>query len=301
MKKIFFVCILIMIIKISVICEAHDWDPVSAGPGTTWTAPLCGKGKFVFQPFFFYNHTRGSFDADGDYHALPRGDRKFQYQEQFFMQYGLTEKWEIDAQAVYQENYQHTNDNSAHTNGIGDSYLFGRYCALDETKRVPQATLLFQIKIPSGRYQKTGPAKLGTDLMGASTGGGSYDMGAGVIFTKRLKPFLFHADVIYSFPQEARVDGVKTAYGRYLNYDLGAEYFLSKGFNLMAECSGFLQGDKRENNSRIPGSDVNYLTAAAGIGWSCPKIQALLAYQRTLIGQNTDANDSVIVTFIHTF
>src|SRR3989338_7589816 len=41
--------------------EADEWNPVSAGPLTTWTAPLCDKGKLVVQPFLFYNRSRGTF------------------------------------------------------------------------------------------------------------------------------------------------------------------------------------------------------------------------------------------------
>ena len=37
----------------------EEWSPPSAGPITTWTAPLCGKSKFSVQPFFFYNIGRG--------------------------------------------------------------------------------------------------------------------------------------------------------------------------------------------------------------------------------------------------
>ncbi|MFA5042903.1 MAG: hypothetical protein WC381_06410 [Kiritimatiellia bacterium] len=42
---------------------------------------------------------------------------------------------------------------------------------------------------------------------------------------KKLKPFILHADVIYSVPNEANIDGVKTRYANYLNYDFGMEYF----------------------------------------------------------------------------
>ena len=56
----------------------EEWGPPSAGPITTWTAPLCDKGKFVIQPFFFYNRTRGEFDSEGKYHG---GDKEHQYQE----------------------------------------------------------------------------------------------------------------------------------------------------------------------------------------------------------------------------
>jgi len=280
----------------------EEWNPPSAGPITAWTAPLCGKGKLVVQPFFFYNKTRGSFDAGGDYGSLPEGDKKYQYQEQLFVQYGLTERLEIDGQSVYQQNFIEQEGLKAHAEGFGDSYLFLRYCALEEQTILPHITGVFQLKIPSGKYQKADPDKLGTDLMGAASGGGSYDHGYGIQLTKRLKPFIIHADALYSFPVKRKVDGVKTRYGAYLNYDFGIEYFLlPKGFNLMLELNGFLQGDKEEDGRRSPGSDVAYLTAAPGIGWSNKYVQAILAYQRTLAGTNTDANDSVVMTFVYTF
>ncbi|MDP3731972.1 MAG: transporter [Candidatus Omnitrophota bacterium] len=279
----------------------EEWNPISAGPITTWTAPLCGKSKFVVQPFFLYNRTRGTFNAKGHYDSLPDDDRKYQFQEQFFMQYGLTEHLEIDAQFVYMQNYAKTSDKKAHTNDFGDSYAFLRYCALDETNFLPHTSALFQLKIPTGKYQHADPDKLGTDLMGATSGGGSWDPGFGLNLTKKLKPFVFHTDAIFSFSQEVRVDGVKTIYGKYLNYDAGIEYFLPKGFNLMLETNGFLQGDKWQDGERTPSSDVRYLTVAPGIGWSCDKIQILFAYQRVVIGTNTDANDSVVLTGVYTF
>jgi len=112
---------------------------------------------------------------------------------------------------------------------------------------------------------------------------------------------MFHADAIYNFPQKVRVDGVKTRYADYLNYDFGLEYFLPKSLNLMLEANGFLQGDKRENGAKISASDIKYFMIAPGIGWSNDKIQALLTYQRIVTGTNTDANDSLVFTFIYSF
>lgn len=281
--------------------EAGEWNPVSAGPLTTWTAPLCGKGKLVVQPFLFYNRTRGTFNADNHYGSLPAGDRKFQFQEQLFAQYGLTDRLEIDAQGVYQENYVKQGSRKAHTNGFGDSYIFLRYCALEEEKWLPHLTGIFQLKVPTGKYQKADPDKLGTDLMGATSGGGSYDLGAGINLSKKLKPFVAHADFIYSLPQERKIGAVKTRYGRYLNYDFGIEYFMAAGFNLMLEVNGFLQADKKQNGEKVSASEITYLNLSPGIGWSNQKIQTLLGYQRTLTGTNTDANDSIIFTFVYTF
>jgi len=281
--------------------EQEEWDPFSAGPITTWTAPLCGKGKFVVQPFFVYNATRGFFDSDGHYESLSDGDWKNQFQEQLFMQFGLTDKIEIDGQTVYQQNCVKQDGVKASSAGFGDSYLFMRYCALEESGWLPHITGLFQLKMPTGKYQKANPSKLGTDLMGATTGGGSWDPGFGMNLTKKLKPFIFHADIAYSYPQLVRVDGAKTIYGQYLTWDFGAECFLPRGFNLMIECNCLLQGDRWQDGERVPSTDIKYFNIAPGIGWSNDKIQTLVAYQRTLTGTNGDANDSIIATFVYTF
>ncbi len=278
-----------------------EWNPVSAGPVTTWTAPLCSRGHMVVQPFFVYNRTRGTFDADGHYDPLPGNDEKSQYQEQLFIQYGLTDRVEISGQAVYQQNWRRQDEGSARADGFGDSYLFARCCVVEEKERVPHVTGLFQLKLPTGKYQKAAPDKLGMDLMGAASGGGSYDHGYGINLSKKAEPFVFHADGAWSFPIETRVDGVKTRYGIYQNYDAGIELFLPKGFNLLAECNLFLQGDRKEDGVSIPASSVSQLMLAFGIGWSCDAVQTLFVYQRIVAGRSIDANDSAVFTFVYAF
>lgn len=281
--------------------EAEEWNPSSAGPVITWTAPLCEKGKFVIQPFSFYNHTRGLFKSDGHYYSLAEGSYKYQWQEQLFVQYGVTDKLEIDGQTVYQENYVKEGELKAHSNGFGDSYLFLRYCPIEENGWLPHVNGLFQLKIPTGKYQHADSNKLGTDLMGATSGAGSWDQGLGLILTKKLKPFILHTDIIYTFPQQVKIDGIKTKYSNYLNYDFGIEYFLPKGFNLMLECNGLVQGDKKQDGEKINNSDVKSISMSPGIGWSNKTVQLLLAYQRTLVGTNVDANDSAVITAVFTF
>jgi hypothetical protein len=281
--------------------EGEAWDPSSAGPVTSWTAPLCGKGKFVVQPFFFYNRARGSFDSKGKYSFLAQGDKKYQYQEQLFAQYGITDRLEIDGQMVYQENYTKLNGVSAHASGLGDSYAFLRYCFLEEEGWKPLIAGLFQLKIPTGKYQHEDSSRLGTDLMGATSGGGSWDHGLGVILTKHLKPFILHADVLYSIPQSVKVNGTSTRYADYVNVDVGVEYFLAKGFNLMFEVNGFFQGDRKEAGLKTTDTDIHTVTLSPGIGWSDDKIQFLLAYQRVVSGVNADANDSAVLTCVYTF
>jgi hypothetical protein len=280
-----------------VLVPEEEWNPPSAGPITTWTAPLCGKGNFVIQPFFFYNQTRGEFDTKGHYNPLPKGDVEYQFQQQLFLQYGIFDWLEVDAQTVYQENYIKQGGKKAYSNGFGDSYLFLRGRIIEEKGWLPYVTGLLQLKMPTGKYQHEDSEKLEADLMGT----GSWDPGFGLIATKRLKPFIFHADVTYSFPQRVRINGIKTWYANYLNCDLAVEYFLPKGFNLMLEANAFFQGDIKEDGVRIPNSNVKYLIISPALGWSCDKLQILLAYQRVVMGTNTDANDSVALTCVYTF
>lgn len=281
--------------------DKDEWCPYSVGPITTWTAPLCEKARLIFQPLFFYNRTRGIFNEDGHYKAYKNDEKKSQWQEMLFLQYGLTDKLEIAGQGVYQQNIVRRDGDNGYASGFGDTYIFARYRLCEETKFIPYLIALFQLKMPTGKYQKASANEAGADLMGATTGGGSYDHGYGINLTKKIKPFIFHADFIYSFPLLARVDGVKTKYADYVNCDLGVECFLPKGFNLMVEVNGLYRGDRKEDSNYIPSSDVKRLNLCVGAGWSCEKIQTLLAYQRTLAGTNVDVDDSIIFTFSHTF
>jgi hypothetical protein len=306
MKRVLYLLIFIITIGVDICYAGQDKEDAtlkftSAGPVTTWTGPLCGRNKFAIQPFFFYNRTSGIFNSEGRYDPLAGSDRKGQFQEQLFMQYGLTDKLEVATQTVYQQNYVRRGGQTAHAAGLGDSYLFLRYCFFEEDKELSHATGLLQLKLPTGKFQKFDPEKLGADSMGATSGGGSYDLGAGLILTKKIRSFVLHGDAIFSLPLETSVDNVKTRYAGYLNYDLGIEYFFKKGFNVMLELNGFIQGDKAQNGEKQASSDIKSFSGAAGIGWSNNMIQTLLAYQRTLIGTNVDANDSVVITFVHTF
>jgi hypothetical protein len=281
--------------------SSEEQYPLSLGPITTWTATLCGKGEFVVQPFIFYNRTRGFFNFQGDYDSLPKGERKYEIQEQVFLQYGISDDLEIDGQTIYQEHYREESGRKAHSDGFGDSYLFLRYCLLKEKGWNPQVTGHIQLKLPTGKYQHADPEKLGTDIMGATSGGGSWDPGFCLNGSKKVRSFSFHADLIWSFPQQVRVDGITVNYANYLNYDVAMEYFLPHGFNLMVETNGFRQGNRKENDSKVRHSKICYLMGVTGIGWSCKVLQTLLAYQRAVTGTNTDAIDSAILSCVYTF
>ncbi len=281
--------------------EAPEWDPPSAGPITTWTAPLCGKHKLVVQSFFLCNWARGIFDAEGHYHSLPGSDQKSSYEQQVFFQFGLLDRVELDFQTAIQENFVKTDGQRVHSNGFTDSYLWLRGCLVEEQGWLPHVTGQFQLKFPTGKFEKTDPDKLGTDLFGAQSGGGSYDHGYGINFSKKLKPFIVHADATCSFPITTRVDGVRTRYAPYWTYDFGAEYFLPKGFNVVLEFNGIIQGDTRKHGEPVPSTAMDQFIMSPGLGWACERVQTLIAYQRMFYGKNSDATDSLAMTCVVTF
>ncbi|MFC1485450.1 transporter [Candidatus Latescibacterota bacterium] len=292
---IFYCCLIFSIFHPRDAVNAQEWDPVSAGPITTWTAPVCAKGEVVIQPFFFSNRLRGTYLSNGTFDALPEDEGGNQFIQQLFVQYGYTDRIEIDGQVEYQTNTIEQSGKEASAGGFGESVLFLRYCVAEEQENRPYIAGMFQLKIPTGKFENADPGKLGADL----TGNGSWDHGYGINMSKKVKPFVFHADAIMNFPLRRKVEGVKTTYGTYLNYDAGLEYYLPGGMNLLLECNGLVQGKTRIEGDNMQDSDGTSFTVVPGIGWSNEQIQTLFAYQRTVFGKNSDAFDSVVFTLVY--
>jgi hypothetical protein len=281
--------------------DAKEWNPLSVGPVVTWTAPVCCTGDLMFQPFFFYDYIRGTFNEEGHYKHFKDSQKKSTFREVLFLQYGLFDRFDIGAQGAYQQVLRNADGKSVTATGFEETYLYFRYCLLDETKWLPTTTFVFQLTMPTGKYQKGKPGFVGADIMTPDTSAGAYEEVYGIIFTKRIKPFKFHADFQLGFPNPARVDGVNTKYGSYFNYNGAVEYFFHGPFNIMVEANGLIQGDRREDGYLTPSTAVSFLSLVAGLGWSDERIQMLISYQRTLAGTNVDVDNSVIATFTYTF
>jgi hypothetical protein len=276
---------------------ADDWNPPAAGPLTAWTAPLCGAHKFVPHFFLSYSRTRGAYDDAGSFAELPSGEEASAWQQQLVLQYGFTDTLELDASTALLEKHAKIGGDSADSTGLADSTLALRYCLREDSGWYPHVTAHVQLHMPTGKYQDADPAKLGTDI----TGTGSWDPGLAINATKKLKPFLIHADFIYSFPIETSVDGQKTQNGQYGNYDLALEYILPAGFELMAEANGCFQAGQKVEGRDVPATQSRSLMLTPGVGWSNDTIQTLIGYQRSVWGVNTDAVDAVVATVIYPF
>lgn len=276
------------------------WSPTTPGPFTTFTAPLIKKNAFVVQPLYFFNIARGTFNGDGHYSSLPSKDYNYQQFIQLYTQYGLTERLEINAQPQWKINYAKESGVSAENAGFADFLMNIRYCGIDETTWVPRVTGMFQVKLPTGKYENPDNGKLLTDI----TGTGSTDYTYGFSFTKGVYQIrtLFHLDLLLTnVPSPVKIDGVKTEFNNTYIVNGAFEWIFYKDFNLLGELLWQGQGDARIDGNRTPDSGQSSLIFSTGIGYSKKNWQALIGYQRTLIGNNVNANDTVAGTVIVTF
>lgn len=278
--------------------EGDIWEPVTPGPFTTFTAPVIKKDKFVVQPLYFFNRSRGTFNGDGSYDSMPDKDYKYHQLVQLYMQYGLTERIELNCQPSWDMHNIRQGNHSAEAAGFGDFFMNIRYCGIDESTWCPRITGLFQVKLPTGKYQKGDTDKLGGDILGT----GSTDYTYGFSFTKGIKPVLWHLDLLYTnSPSPVRIDGIKTKFADSYIVNGAFEWIFYKKLNLMGELLWQTQGDKKLDGNWTGDTSKSSLIVSMGIGYSEKDWQMLVGYQRTLLGENVDANDTVAATVIVNF
>ncbi|MDQ7826425.1 MAG: transporter [Candidatus Eremiobacteraeota bacterium] len=275
--------------------QTGEWNPVSTGPFNAWPAPLCAKGTLVVQPFLYFHTVQGIFDSDGQFLDLPEGGSKQLSIQQLFLQYGLTDRDELAALINYQQSCRSIEGGgSASSSGLADTALVYRRHFLREGRFLPEGSLFFQLKLPTGKYEGLNPGALGTDYMGT----GSFDPSIGLNLTKKAKPFLLHADVIANFPLPCRIDGFETRYAPSLNYDFAAECFITEHSSILLELNGFTQGDMTVNGHALPWTGSQSLNLVAGVGAAGESIAVFIGRQRTLSGRNTDAVESWLCSFM---
>lgn len=269
------------------------WAPTTPGPFTTFTAPLVEKGKFSVQPFYFFNIARGVFRGDGHYSSLAPKDYKYNQQINIYTSYSPHECVELNMQPSWQIYNIRKDSSSAEGAGFGDFLMNARYCGIDESYWCPRITGLFQVKLPTGKYQKADPSKLRGDLIGT----GSTDYIYGFSFTKGIKPVLWHLDLLYTnSPQPVRIDGIKTKFEDNYAVNGAFEWMITEKIDIMSELNWNAQGDKKLDGNRTPDTGKSSLIWAIGIGYSEKGWQMLVGYLRTLLGENVDANDTIGAT-----
>ena len=296
---IIFLLSIMLIVSAAHAAEKKDvWAPVTPGPFTTFTAPVIDQGKFSIQPLYFFNIARGIFNGERHYSSLPSKDSKYQLQIQLYTTYGLIPCVEINAQPSWQISNIKVGEKSAESTAFADFPMNIRYCGVEESSWCPRITGMFMVKLPTGKFQKSDPEKLGGDLPGT----GSTDYTYGLSFTKGIKPVLWHIDLLYAnSPQPVRIDGIKTKFDDTYTVNSAFEWLITEKIDIMSELNWNIQGDKKLDGDWAPDTGKSFLIWGTGIGYSEKDWQMLVGYQRTLLGENVDANDTIAATVIVTF
>ncbi|GMU02661.1 hypothetical protein KH5H1_67810 [Corallococcus caeni] len=275
------------------------YRPTTSGPFVALTAPLTACGRLLLQPILSVARTRGTYDARARHVPLAPGASQLATSMSLFLEYGVLERVAAGAQLTVLHQRRRAGGREAHATGPGDTLLFGRLGLLHETAGgLPEATLLAQVKLPTGRVKSAASTLLDTDVRGT----GSADLTVGLDFSKGARPVLLHLDLLYTHALPAHVGEVATAYGDTFSWSFSGEWpFLPERFALMLEASGRHQGAPRREGVEAADGALGELVLGTGVEVLFgPDLQLLVGYQRTLWGRNVPAVDSFVATLVPT-
>ncbi len=276
------------------------YRPTTSGPFVSLTALVPEPGQMTLQPILSTSRARATFDAEGALQPFGPGEEWGTAALSLFLEAGVVPRVSAGAQTTVQYQWHAlASDDSASAAGVGDSQVFVRAVLLQETARLlPEVTLLGLTKINTGNAASRRADLRGTDVFGT----GSVDATLGVSVTRGLRPFVVHADVLYTHALPARVGGVETQYGGTAAWSAATEWpILPESVALMVEVSGRHQAAATRDGVREPDGGVGEVIAGGGVELLFgPRLQLLLGYQRSVWGRNTAVHDIAIVTLVPT-
>jgi len=194
-----------------------EYEHVQGGPSPWFTGPLLApsghaitSGHFNIEPYLYWTTTNGQYDANGKAQSIAHHFYNLLFQ--LPIQIGTT-PW-MDIQLLPQVSYKQTQ--SQHAIRFGDFPIrFDIQLLLDNSyvSWYPAIKLFISETLPTGKYQKLNPQKLGTDISGA----GSFSTAAGLVLSKlfRLSGIHFLAlrlELGYGYSAPVHVKGFN-AYG----------------------------------------------------------------------------------------
>ena len=214
---------------------AWDYPPLepdkppthNLGPLITDTAVPIGQGNVNIQPLAQFGFQGGQFSPNwrrvsshGDFYNL-------QVPVQFT--YGLTPNTDVQLIIPYLHNWARDarlpsrGTGSADFGGPGDTNLNLKHRLLEDTSRTPTCTVLAGCGFPTGHHRYLNPQKLGTDRLGS----GAFAFTAGLNLSKWLYPVYLYANLWYTVPTTAFVDGKRIHPRDKVTLNLAAEWYLT--------------------------------------------------------------------------
>lgn len=138
--------------------------PWFTGPLIAPTASVIPAGHFVIQPFFAFNTSTGIYNSHWQNRSAPNF---FSYSTSLELIVGLTEWMDFEIQPAVLYNY--TKHESAWAFGDFPFNLSFQLLPVGRFEYFPGIELQIVETFPTGKYQKSNPKKLTTDLGGAGS------------------------------------------------------------------------------------------------------------------------------------
>jgi hypothetical protein len=254
-----------------------------AGPLLTNSASTLQKGRFAmtFQSSYvhidsFSNADMLGFAEEGhDVHTLD-----YLYTVSAGLAYGITDNLTVSLKIPYisfnnireVHGEEHDEENGGElgevhlhgdSHGIGDITVLGQYRFLKEDSRKLESSVLFGLKVPTGKTSKkdVNGERFETEFQ---PGSGSWDPILGLAVTKRFDRFSLDADARYTLVTEGAQD---TDLGDLFNYDLALSYHLPARvpMDLVLELNGEWKQKQKINGEKDESSGEHALFLSPGM------------------------------------
>ncbi len=250
--------------------QTGRWVGNTSGPFFTGTADVEPFGSFYYEPYWF--------------ETLPRNTSNTSLYMPQKLAIGLGYNSELDLIAPFEYN---TAPGVGYL-GYGDTQISLKYQFTKERDRyrlfaLPSQAILFNLMLPTGKYDHLEPERKGAD----QTGTGTWGEGFGYLLRKQVKPFMLYVQLTETILNPARVHGgytfnnnmTEVPFGESLNmidgnllsYSAAIEHVLYPpwGFGYVLEAYGQWQSGYNPifGHASAPSWNFLWLVPAVEIAW----------------------------------
>ena len=280
----------------------EEESPATFGPIITDTATPVERGHFVIQPILGYSFVNSAFNDN--WRRASAGGNLQTFTMGWKFTYGLMDDMEAFMIIPYVHHWARkvnepgpNGEASANTGGLLDVNLTLKYRVVEETATLPTLTALFSMNFPTGRLINLEPSAFNSDVIG----GGAYVFTPGVNISKYLEPFIVYGNFWYSMQTSFTDNGGKHYPGDFVTVNLAAEYLMTKKWIALLELTSYWGGG-RLVGPKTDSPQASLVSMVPGIEYmATEKVSVALGLKIDLVGKNTDAAITPLLSMMYTF